>query len=109
MNRPISSSRPALRILALAIALLGASMLGGCSRQLSGTYKPTDETFALIEKIVFTSGDKVEITGMGMTKEGTYEIDGDRVKITISGETNIFTIAGDCIDGGGMLGKFCKS
>ncbi len=95
---------------ATLLALATLLFLTGCGKGLSGTYVPNDDSFAgvLIERIVFTSGSEVEITAMGMTRGGTYTVDGDRVKITVAGDTSIFTIAGNCIDGGGMLGKFCK-
>jgi hypothetical protein len=46
---------------------------------------------------------------MGMIHEGTYVLDGKRVKITVSGDTTIMTIDDQgCLDAGGVIGKFCK-
>ena len=46
---------------------------------------------------------------MGQTKEGTYVVEDKKVKITIGSETNILTIRDDgCLDGGSMVGVFCK-
>ena len=43
---------------------------------------------------------------MGMTHEGTYVLDGKRVKITISGDTTIMTIDDQgCLDAGGSDGQ----
>jgi hypothetical protein len=63
----------------------------------------------LISNVTFTSGEKVEVTAMGVTHEGTYVLDGERVKITISGDTTIMSIdEHGCLDAGGMIGKLCK-
>jgi hypothetical protein len=96
------------RLAALAVLLLLPLNLCGCGGGLDGTY--TSEDGGLIDSITFKSGGKVELVGMGMTKEGDFEMDGsDRVKITVAGETNIFSIDDKgCINGGGILGKFCK-
>jgi hypothetical protein len=46
---------------------------------------------------------------MSMTKEATYEVDGDRVKVTHGGDTQVFTIDGKgCLDGGRLLGVYCR-
>jgi hypothetical protein len=45
-----------------------------------------------------------------MTKEATYEIDEDRVKINNGGEITILKITDDdCLEGGGIIGKYCKA
>jgi len=46
---------------------------------------------------------------MGMTHEGTYVLDGKRVKITVSGDTTIMTIDDrGCLYAGEVMAKFCK-
>ena len=63
----------------------------------------------MISNVTFNSGDKVEVTAMGTTHEGTYVLEGKRVKITVSGDTTIMTIDDQgCLDAGGMVGKLCK-
>jgi hypothetical protein len=96
------------RLLALAALALLPLVLTGCGSGLDGTYVSQGD--GLIDSITFKSGGKAELVGMGMTKEGAFEMDGsERVKITVAGDTNIFSIDDKgCIDGGGMLGKFCK-
>jgi hypothetical protein len=43
------------------------------------------------------------------TGEGTYEIEGEQVKVTNNGETQLLTIDADgCLDGGRRIGKYCK-
>lgn len=95
---------------ASVVALL-ACLCTGCGGGLKGTYTPVGGTFGgvLITSVTFTSGEKVEVTAMGVTHEGTYVLDGKRVKITISGDTTIMSIDEQgCLDAGGMIGKLCK-
>jgi len=74
---------------------------------LEGDYTGVGNSF--FEKISFRSGGKARITAMGMTKVGSYEIDGKEVLITIGAETNVFEIdAQGCVVGGDLLGKYCK-
>jgi len=92
----------------LAAIIVAAASLSGCGSKLDGTYTPADGE-GLISSITFKSGGKCELTGLGMTKEGTYELEGQKVKITVSGETNILTMDDKgCLDGGGIIGRFCK-
>lgn len=91
--------------------LLSCTLYVGCTRGLSGTYVANGDSLgsALVSSLTFTSEGKVEVTGMGITKEGTYELEGTKVKITVSGDTTIMTLdENGCLDGGAMLGKFCK-
>jgi hypothetical protein len=93
------------------LAALLACFCMGCSGGLKGTYTPDGRSFggALIGNMTFNSADKVEVTAMGMTHEGSYVLDGKKVKITVAGDTTIMTIDDQgCLDAGGMIGKFCK-
>jgi hypothetical protein len=95
----------------LSVAALLACLCVGCSGGLKGTYTPVGQTFGgmLISNVTFNAADKVEVTAMGMIHEGTYVLDGKRVKITVSGDTTIMTIDEQgCLDAGGMIGKLCK-
>jgi hypothetical protein len=97
-------------IVASFVALL-TLVIAGCGGGLSGTYTPDGKSFggALISDITFTSGNKVEVTAQGVTGEGTYEVDGKRVKFTTNGSTTLMTIDDSgCLDAGVMFGKFCK-
>lgn len=88
-----------------AAAALAASLTYAAA--LDGDFTGVGNAF--FEKISFRAGGKVRITAMGMTKVGTYEIDGKEVLITVGAETNVFTIdAKGCVVGGGFLGKYCK-
>jgi hypothetical protein len=87
----------------LALPLLALA----CGPSVSGTYSGKGTGF--LEKIEFRDDEKVELTFMGMTKEATYEVDEDRVKINNAGEIMILKITDDdCLEGGGILGKYCK-
>ena len=78
-----------------------------CGGGLSGIYSGNGGAF--FDKLNFTSGSKVEIYFMGASKEGSYEKSGNKVKITIAGENQLFTIDDKgCLDGGGQIGKYCK-
>lgn len=78
----------------------------GCSG-LSGTYVAKGDAF--LERIAFTSKNGVEISAMGVTQSGTFKKEGDKVTISIAGENHEFVIDKDgCLDGGGLIGKYCK-
>jgi hypothetical protein len=78
--------------------------------QFVGTYSSKGGGIVAFEKLVLESGKKVEITAMGTTRAGVYEVEGKKVKITVSGDTVVFTIDDKgCLDGGGQLGKYCKT
>jgi hypothetical protein len=102
MLRNASISIPPV-LLVLAVALASAVW----AAKLEGEYLATGNSF--FEKIAFKSGGKVRVTFMGMTKVGTYEIEGDEVLITVGNDTNVFTLdAQGCVAGGGLLGTYCK-
>ena len=89
------------------VVLAASITLVGCGGGLDGVYRPEGGA-GFFEQIEFRSGGKVEITFMGTTKEGDFEVDGDRVRITVSGDTQILRLDGDgCVDGGGIIGRYC--
>lgn len=67
-----------------------AAVLSACGGPaLSGKYRGT----ALITEIeIEFSGNKVYVTSMGVTKEGTYSVEGDKVKVIVDGENTIFRL-----------------
>jgi|SRR5690606_18554673 len=94
-----------LSLLALGLTTL---FMNCGSTKLSGTYLGQDDAF-YVENMTFTSSKTVELESGMATVEGTYTIDEDKVKITVGGQIHIFTIIDNgCLDGGGMLGTFCK-
>jgi hypothetical protein len=93
------------RVIFVAIACLG---LFACGQKLSGVYLPKGDTF--FEKLEFVSGDTVNITFMSKTVQATYKLDGQQVVVTVNGQQQVFAIDGDgCVDGGQMIGKYCKA
>jgi hypothetical protein len=98
------------RIIVVALACLA---LAACGKSLSGTYLPKGGGLGnglVMEKLVFGSGDTVDITMMQQTVRATYKIDGKQVLLIVNGQQQVFTLddAG-CLDGGGVFGKFCKA
>ncbi|MGJ5819375.1 hypothetical protein [Paludibaculum fermentans] len=82
-------------------------MLGGCGARVSGVYKPDGAGF--LDGMNFKPDGKVDLTFMTMTKEGTFAVDGKRVKVTNGGDTQVFTLDDrGCLDGGQLLGRYCK-
>ncbi|MEW5977628.1 MAG: hypothetical protein AB1898_17680 [Acidobacteriota bacterium] len=101
---PFNTVSNAIRFLTVVLA---STLLVGCGKKLSGTYSGKDTGF--LDKMTFKSGGKVDLTFMGMTREGTYEIDGNQVKITNAGDTQVLAIDSQgCLDGGGFLGRYCQ-
>lgn len=89
------------------VLLPSVLLLSACGQQVSGLYTGQEGSF--LESMNFKSGGKVELTFMGGTGEGTYEIEGNKVKVTNNGETQLLTIDADgCLDGGRRIGKYCK-
>jgi hypothetical protein len=83
-------------------------VLVGCGSGIEGTYSGRGNGF--LQQMVFKRDGKVELTFMGMTREGTFEVEGKRVKVTNGGTTEILTIGDDgCLEGGGILGRYCKT
>jgi hypothetical protein len=94
-------------IAALAVAACIVTSPLARAAALEGDYAGTGNSF--FEKLSFRSGGKLRVTFGGMTKVGTYELDGKEVLITVGNETNVFTLdAQGCVVGGGILGKYCK-
>src|SRR5947207_11187534 len=90
----------------IRLAAAAGLFLAACGRGVTGTYTGEDGFF---DKLTFKSGGKVEITFMTMTREATYVVESDRIRITNSGDTQTFTIDEQgCLDGGGLLGRYCK-
>jgi hypothetical protein len=93
------------RIVTLAIVPVA---LSACGTRLEGTYAGQGPTF--LQALTFDSDGKVNVTFLGMTRQGTYSVDGDQVVVTIGTDASVFTIEdGGCLAGGGFLGTYCKS
>jgi hypothetical protein len=102
-------SRAVATLARVAILIMATAFLAGCGSKLSGTYKVDTSGGMPFEKMEF-SGSKVELTDAngGMT-EATYAVDGDKVKISVAGMTQIWTMDKDgALNGGGVIGRFVK-
>ena len=83
-------------------------LLAGCGPSVSGTYSGGDSGF--FESLTFKGDGKVEVIFLGVTSEGSYEIEDERIRVSVNGQTVIMSVADDgCIEGGGMLGRYCKA
>jgi hypothetical protein len=73
------------------VLVFGVLCISGCGKSISGTYV-NPETQMSIE---FKSGGKASLTLAGMTHEGDYTIDGNKLTIKSSGDTTTFIINDD--------------
>ena len=88
------------------ILIISMVTLFGCNR-MNGTYSGTDQ--AHFDKIIFTSNHKVELVFLGSVTEADYEKEGHQVKINTAMGTQVLRIdAEGCLDGGFIMGKYCK-
>lgn len=80
---------------ALLAPLVATLLLAGCGGGISGTY--TDPMG--ISSYTFEPGGKVEMSAMGATVEMHYTVDGNKVKIGLTGDSNgptqVLTIQSD--------------
>jgi hypothetical protein len=84
-------------------------LLSGCGQGLSGTYVQRAQG-GIFDKLTFNSDGKVDLTMMGNTVVASYTVSGSRVEISANGQTQLLTIdAQGCLDGGLVMGKFCKA
>ena len=101
-------SSSVIRKAALSLVVCCTLLLVGCDK-VKGVYSEDTGTMS----INFKGGGKADVTVAGMTKETTYEVDGDKVTLHSpekSGKDNIvLTINSDgTLDGGKNFPKFKK-
>ena len=92
----------------IRLATLGAVLLlAGCSSGPRGTYLGGDDSF--LQSMTFKDDAKVDVVLInGIGGEGTFEVDGDKVRVSANGSTTEFTIDDDCLRGPLMAGTLCK-
>lgn len=96
-----------MRHLSLSIFAASTLLLSACSNAPSGEY--VGEPGSFLDKIVFKSGDKVEVVKGGGTRVGTYQVDGKQVIVVIGNDQETMTIDDKgCIGGGRLRGTYCK-
>jgi hypothetical protein len=101
----MNARRAASQLAGLACAAL---LLAACSRGIKGTYRGGDDS--LLHSLNFKDDGKVDVViANGIGGEGTYEVDGDVVRITANGQTNELKIGDDgCLHGPLLVGTLCK-
>lgn len=107
---PKCHSKAVATLARAAILIIATAFLAGCGSKLSGTYKVDSNGGIPFEKMNFTSGSKVELidAGGGIT-EATYVVEGDKLKISAAGMTQVWMIDKDgSLNGGQTIGKFLK-
>jgi hypothetical protein len=91
--------------------IAAAFLVTGCGQKVSGVngiYKPVNDT-SIIRALDFTPDGKVVTSAVIGNESDTYVVDGNQVKISEGGNTEVFTIDPDgSLDGGTDLGKFVK-
>lgn len=97
----------------MILSVVACLALVACSHGLSGTYVPQGGGVGnglAMQKIEFLSGTEVNLTMMGQTVRADYKIDGKQVLFIVNGQQQVFNIDDhDCLDGGAVWGRFCKS
>ena len=89
-------------------AILGTSLfLVGCGGGVEGTYVGGDDSF--LKSMTFKDDGKVDVVLInGVGGEGTFEVDGDKVRVSANGNITEFAIDDDCLRGPLMAGTLCK-
>ncbi len=105
-----SHSKAVATLARIAILIVATAFLAGCGSKLNGTYAADTNSMSPFEKLNFTSGSKVELTHVVEgTIEATYVVEGDKVKITLRGQTMVWTIdKSGSLNSDGMYGKYTK-
>ncbi|MEJ2344210.1 MAG: hypothetical protein P8076_04550 [Gammaproteobacteria bacterium] len=88
-----------------------AVLLAGCGRELSGSYTQAGGAISSVapDKLTFHDG-KVDVSLLGTTTQADYEIKGDQVLLHFGPNTESLTLARNgCLNGGQLLGVFCKT
>ena len=110
-TQPNNHTKLTTRVARVAALILTTVLLAGCGSKLSGTYKVDANGGMPFEKMNFTSGSKVELTAAitGGMAEADYVVEGDKLKVSAAGMTQVWTIEKDgSLNGGEMIGKFVK-
>jgi hypothetical protein len=88
--------------------LLAVLLCAGCGNDVKGTYVGGRDS--LLGSMTFKDDGKVDVVLInGIGGEGTYEVDGDKVRVTANGQSNELTIGSDdCLHGPIMMGTLCQ-
>ncbi|HSD73632.1 MAG TPA: hypothetical protein VLB75_02615 [Steroidobacteraceae bacterium] len=94
------------------LPLLGACGGGGLEGTYSGEDAATGERTGFLDSITFKSGNRLEATFLGQTKQGTYSVEGKQVTLKVADDDTpeVLTILDDgCLEGRGILGRYCRA
>ncbi|WP_317900743.1 hypothetical protein [Cerina litoralis] len=95
-----------MKIIILLIITCLAFTVSGCSN-IQGTY--LGQEGALMDKIIIKEGLMADIVFLGSVTEVSYEKTGDKIKFMIPDGAQILTIDQQgCLDGGTLVGRYCK-
>ena len=89
-------------------------LLGACGGGLEGTYSGTaanGERTGFLDSITFKSGNRLEASFLGQTKQGTYTVDGKQITLKVADDDTpeVLTLMDDgCLEGSGILGRYCR-
>ncbi len=100
-----------MKVLQSVVVLESSLLLASCGGGgLSGTYIQSGGMSSMLGQAKMTfSGNKVQLEMMGSTTECKYEKEGDKIKLINGDKNQILTIdKNGCLDGGDIMGKFCK-
>jgi hypothetical protein len=92
--------------------LLAACGGGGLQGTYSGEDSATGERTGFLDSITFKSGNQIEASFLGQTKQGTYSLEGKQITLTVAGDDTpeMLTIMDDgCLEGRGILGRYCPA
>lgn len=89
-------------------AVVVAVLIAGCGGGVSGKYVGGEDS--LLDSLTFKGDGRVDVTiANGLGGEGTYEVDGEVVRVTANGITHELAIGDDgCLRGALMVGTLCK-
>jgi hypothetical protein len=88
----------------LVLALACSS--GGSGSGTTGTYAAVDGTPITME---FKSGGVFTMAAEGLgSSSGTYTVDGEKLIVSVDGQTHTFIRDGNCIEEPHIFGKLCK-
>lgn len=101
----VKSSMRAVTATALTLAV---ALAAACGNSVKGTYIGGDDS--LLHSLDFKDDGKVDVTILnGIGGEGTYDVQGDIVRLTANGTTHELRIGDDgCLHGPLMVGTLCK-
>jgi hypothetical protein len=91
----------------LGALLLALGCSGGSGSGVTGTYTAVDDTPLTME---FKSGGgfSMSLAGVGGST-GTYTVDGEKIIVSVDGQTHTFIRDGNCLEEGRQIfGKVCK-